>query len=118
MEADDYDNEKALKDELVEVLKREESFWRQKSRETWLKEGDRNTIFFHRTTIENRTRNRIIEIKKENGEMTQSMEEVNKEAIRFFEEILNREALDNRAVRDRLLREIQNIISEKQNKHL
>ena len=37
----------------------EEISWRQKSRETWLKEGDRNTGFFHRTANAHRRRNYI-----------------------------------------------------------
>ena len=35
----------------------EETSWRQKSRETWLKEGDRNTGFFHRMANAHRRRN-------------------------------------------------------------
>ena len=35
----------------------EEISWRQKSRETWLKEGDRNTGFFHRMANTHRRRN-------------------------------------------------------------
>ena len=37
----------------------EEISWRQKSRETWLKEGDKNTGFFHRTANAHRRRNYI-----------------------------------------------------------
>eukprot|EP00253_Pinus_taeda_P025366 PITA_25366 len=45
----------------------EEIFWRQKSRIQWIKEGERNTKFFHKTTIDNRAHNRIIKIKDSQG---------------------------------------------------
>lgn len=37
-----FDELKSLKSQLDEILAREESFWRQKSRELWLSDGDRN----------------------------------------------------------------------------
>ena len=65
---DDLEKERELNMEEVEErvkaradFKRwalaEEISWRQKSRETWLKEGDRNTGFFHRTANAHRRRN-------------------------------------------------------------
>ena len=41
----------------------EEVTWRQKSREVWLKEGDRNTSFFHRMTNAHRRRNNMERIR-------------------------------------------------------
>ena len=42
---------------------REEIFWRQKSRELWLKEGDNNTRFFHRMANAHSRRNWLFKLK-------------------------------------------------------
>ncbi|GLT59228.1 hypothetical protein SLA2020_320600 [Shorea laevis] len=51
--------EQQLTAELEEWLEREEVMWRQRSREIWLQEGDRNTQFFHSRATRKRDRNRV-----------------------------------------------------------
>jgi len=46
----------------------EEILWRQKSRIRWLKEGEKNTKFFHRSTIQRRMHNNIAFINNRQGE--------------------------------------------------
>lgn len=46
-----------IKKHLAEVCRWEEIAWRQRSRELWLREGDKNTAFFHRSACVHRSFN-------------------------------------------------------------
>lgn len=61
------DLEAALQAELTKWLLQSEAIWRQKSRDLWLKLGDKNSKFFHLSTIVRRKRNNINAICDRNG---------------------------------------------------
>ena len=70
--------------EWENLCKQEEIFWRQKSGVQWLKEGKRNTRFFHRSTIANRTQDIISSIKDEDGQIQQSHEDIEDVLVQHF----------------------------------
>ena len=65
-----------LQAELNEWLLRNEILWKQKSREVWLKEGDKNSKFFHLSTIIRRRRNSIDAIRNDSGEWITNRREI------------------------------------------
>ena len=60
--------EAKLQRDLNEWLARMDTIWKQKSREIWLKDGDRNTKFFHLSTIIQRRQNSIDAIRLDLGD--------------------------------------------------
>lgn len=56
-----------LKIELEKVSREEETYWKQRSKEVWLKDGDQNTRFFHGSVKTRRMRNTISSLKDTNG---------------------------------------------------
>ena len=62
---------------------------KQKSRELWLKEGDRNSKFFHASTLIRRRRNNILEIKLENGGRIYGRENIEKYFGDHFNELFS-----------------------------
>ncbi|KAL5745800.1 hypothetical protein ACOSP7_026946 [Xanthoceras sorbifolium] len=49
----------SIERQLNGLLSKEEMYWRQRSRNNWLKDGDRNTRFFHLSASSRCKRNRI-----------------------------------------------------------
>ena len=68
--------EAALSLELDDWLAKENLKWHKKSREIWLKGGDRNLRFFHLTTLVRRRRNFISNIKQDDGFWTSGREAI------------------------------------------
>lgn len=59
-------------------------------RGVWLKEGDKNSRFFHLSTMKHRDTNRICEIKKGNNTIKED-NEIAEEAIMYFSFILTKD---------------------------
>ncbi|XP_060969051.1 uncharacterized protein LOC133036541 [Cannabis sativa] len=70
------DSLEKARSKLNEALRREEIFWRQKSRVAWLKEGDQCTKFFMASTVIRRRKNFIQTIKMENGEWVSNLKSI------------------------------------------
>lgn len=81
----EFREEKRLNHEYMEVLAREEIFWRQKSRATWLKDGDRNTKFFHSYVKVRRLRNKIFSIHNNDGIEVSNQKDIQDATVRFFQ---------------------------------
>lgn len=76
-----------LKWNLCTTFREEELYWRQKSRSLWLKDGDKNTKFFHAITKQRRARNRITKLKKPDGWWAESEESIEKVATEYFQNL-------------------------------
>ena len=85
--AEAEEREKARED-YKEWVDLEEVSWRQKSIEIWLKEGDRNTRFFHRMANSHRRRNSISSIRI-NGRNLDKDDEVKEGLVRAFQCLLS-----------------------------
>lgn len=79
-----------LERKKFELLKQEESFWRLKSRATWLQEGNKNTKFFHKFASARHDKNSIWKVKNENGDSFVSQKDITREAVNYFRKQYNR----------------------------
>lgn len=101
--------EDILQEQLQDRERQEEIYWKQKSRNRWLQEGERNTKFFYRSTIQRRINNHIHQLKMPNGEKTESREELEIVLVDHFSLLLN-ESSPNQ---DQAIAEIASCIPQK-----
>jgi hypothetical protein len=76
--------EKELMNKISEILSREETMVKQRSRVLWLAEGDRNTAYFHAKARERSRSNKIISLRKEDGTYVSTQAELESLASNFY----------------------------------
>eukprot|EP00253_Pinus_taeda_P010671 PITA_10671 len=84
---DSKHQEKALMVQWQLHCQQEETLWRQKSRVQWLKEGEQNTKFFHISTLDYRSANKILRLNNEVGETLQNHKDISSLLTRHFKHI-------------------------------
>jgi hypothetical protein len=63
LSASDIQQKAALQQEMLDILDKEECFWRQRARDNWLLKGDSNTTFFHRMANGCKRKSKIFSLK-------------------------------------------------------
>jgi hypothetical protein len=80
---------------MDELLHREEIMWMQRSIISWLREGDRNTTFFHKKASARAKKNKISKLKLPDGTTTYNIEKMKSSAKDFFQSLFEKDQLVN-----------------------
>lgn len=76
-----------VQQELIKAYNDEEQYWKDKSRNQWLREGDCYTCFFHATTKVRFSKNRLTSIQNDQGITFLGDTEIGHHAQDFFTQI-------------------------------
>jgi hypothetical protein len=106
------DEAKKLRNRMDELLYREEMMWLQRSRISWLKEGDRNTKFFHHKAAARAKKNRIKRLRDDDNWITQNKKEMEGLTISFFKKLYT---ADSTVQPESVVQLFQPVITEEMN---
>lgn len=109
------EQELELKWKLCAAYREEELYWKQKSRVLWLREGDRNTKYFHAKTKQRRARNRITRLQNAMNQWVCRDEEIEAVASNYFQELF---ATTNPDTIQESIRFITAKVTNEMNQHL
>ncbi|XP_062005887.1 uncharacterized protein LOC133723071 [Rosa rugosa] len=93
-----YEEQRQLHARFSQLLTIQETYWRQRSRALWLKEGDRNTAYFHRKASNRKSRNTIKGLLDEHGVWQTEPSEVQRLLMLYFQNIFSAEQVDEEAI--------------------
>lgn len=93
-----YAEQKFLHSHYSQLLSQEEKYWIQRSRATWLKEGDRNSAYFHRKGSNRKSKNTIKGLNDEQGTWQVTPEEIHRLLLSYFQQIFTAESVERDAI--------------------
>lgn len=82
-----------IQQELAKVLHQEELFWFQCSRARWVIDGNRNTCYYHIKATQRRRNNRIVMIKKDEGDWVEDEYQIGNLFKNFYHKLFTKDTL-------------------------
>ncbi|OMO71257.1 reverse transcriptase [Corchorus capsularis] len=77
-----------MTEQLHKIMEQEEVYWHQRARVNWLKCGDKNTHFFHQTTLQRRQKNKVLRLKS-GDQWLEAKEDIMEEFTKYYENIFS-----------------------------
>lgn len=74
----------AVRWEFLQLLEKQEIYWKQRSKQFWLKEGDQNTRAFHRYASQRRKVNLVERSKDEMGNWCENFNDIQRVIETYF----------------------------------
>lgn len=96
----------SLKDQLARLLVQEETYWKQRAKAHWLKDGDSNTKYFHAATSTRKKRNAPTSLKNDDGQDVNSQQGLCQLAHGYFTTLFAEHPSDTQAVTELLVPKI------------
>ncbi|KAI8016081.1 Uncharacterized protein LOK49_LG05G01337 [Camellia lanceoleosa] len=87
MTASEISKTAVLRRDISELFEREEIFWFQRARANWIKEGDRNTSFFHAKASQRQSKKRIDGLENSNGVWCSEPAQLEQIVVEYFEQL-------------------------------
>ena len=88
---------------LSDAYREEEAFWRQRSRIQWLKNGDRNTGFFHSATRQRRMQNSFTVLEDGNGTAVYEEEQISGVVADYYRTLFTTNGNQNFSIVDEVI---------------
>lgn len=76
-----------VKTQLDKLTYKEDIYWQQRSRNNWLKAGDLNTSYFHKSTSERKKCNIIFSLKNDQGITSSSQKDIEHTVINYYDNL-------------------------------
>ncbi|XP_074352667.1 uncharacterized protein LOC141691812 [Apium graveolens] len=97
--------------EFLCLLEKQEIFWKQRAKQFWLREGDKNSHFFHKLASTRRGQNSLKRIKDANGEWQETEAEIPGVVVDYFSELFQSSEVDEGLLQS----ERVSLVTEEQN---
>jgi hypothetical protein len=110
-----HDTVISIRREVSDLLLKEEKMWKQRSRDSWLKEGDRNTKYFHNCASHRKRRNTISLVRMDFGELVTDANLIGKQFTEYYQALFTATPLEEVEV---VLDNIQPCVTQEMNQTL